>query len=194
MLDRHALNSAGKVERPGHRVGIGGIDPLDDFHLLRGEVLVPAELFEHGQGELGISVLDFGADRIGALGEEIVVILPFDLLPVLHHLAFDDAFDTEPGAERAAAFLHRKIGVVEDRRAGMLELRRSPARPRQAVIVAADFRVILRRPHGHQIEFGLVLHVSLEPFGRLPAIARRPAAAIDLAQNIFRRAPRCFRP
>ena len=69
----------------------------------------------------------------------------------------------------------------------MLELRRSPARPRQAVIVAADFRIILRSPHGDQIELGLVLHVSLEPFGRLSAIAGGPAAAIDLAQNIFRR-------
>ena len=40
----------------------------------------------------------------------------FDLLPVLHHLALDDALDAETGAERAAALLHRQIGVVEDRR------------------------------------------------------------------------------
>src|ERR1700726_2941868 len=113
--------------------------------------------------------------------------LLFDLLPVFHHLALDDAFDAEPGAERAAAFLHRQTGVVEDRRAGMLELRRAPAWPRQTVILATDFRIILRRPHGDHIELGLVLHVSLEPFGRLPAIARRPPAAIDLAQDVFGR-------
>ena len=43
----------------------------------------------------------------------------------------------------------------------MLELRRSPAWPWQTVIVAADFRIVLRRAHGDQIEFGLVLHVKL---------------------------------
>ena len=130
MLDRHALNPAGKVQRPGHGVGIGRIHALDDFHFLRREIFVPAELFEHAQSELWISVLDFRANRIGTLREKIVVVLPFDLLPVLHHLALDDALDTEPGAEGAAALLHGKIGVVKDRRARMLELRRSPAWPR----------------------------------------------------------------
>src|SRR6266478_2487632 len=130
MLDRHALNPAGKVQRPGHGVGIGRIHALDDFHFLRREIFVPAELFEHAQSELWVSVLDFRANRIGTLREKIVVVLRFDLLPVLHHLALDDALDTEPGAEGAAALLHGKIGVVKDRRARMLELRRSPARPR----------------------------------------------------------------
>src|ERR1700730_1072331 len=134
-------------------------------------------------------VFDFGAGRIGALGEEIVVLLLLDLLAVFHHLALDDALNAKPGAERAAAFLHRQTGVVKDWRARMLELRRPPAWPRQTVIVAADFRIILRRPQGDQIEFGLVLHVRLEPFWRLSAIAGRPAAAIDLAQDILRRHP-----
>jgi len=34
-------------------------------------------------------------------------------------------------------------------------------------------------------EFGLVAHMGLEPLGRLAAIAGRPAAAIDLAQDVF---------
>ena len=81
-----------------------------------GEILVPAELLEHAERELGIAVLDLGADRIGALGEEVVVHFLLDLLAVFHHLALDDALDAEARAERAAAFLHRQIGVVEDRR------------------------------------------------------------------------------
>src|ERR1700730_7716866 len=91
------------------------------------------------------------------------------------------------GRERNAAFLHRQIGVVEDRRARMPELRRSPAWPGQTIIISTDFRIILRRPQGDQIELGLVLHMSLEPLGGLSAIARRPAAAVDLAQDILRR-------
>ncbi len=111
--------------------GIGRIYTLDDFHFLRREIFVPAELFEYAQRELWISsVLDFRANRIGTLREKMVVVLPFDLLPALHHLALDHALNTEPGAEGAAALLHGKIGVVKDRRARMLELRRSPARPR----------------------------------------------------------------
>ena len=75
VLDRDTLDSAGKIERPGHGIGIGGIHTLDDFHFLRREILVPTELLEHRQGELRISVLDFGADRIRALGEQVIVLL-----------------------------------------------------------------------------------------------------------------------
>ena len=69
----------------------------------------------------------------------------------------------------------------------MPEFRRSPARPRQAVVIAADFGIVLRRPQRDQIEFGLVAHMRLEPLGRLAAIAGRPAAAIDLAQDVLGR-------
>src|ERR1700730_15118268 len=115
------------------------------------------------------------------------MLLFFDLLAVFQHLALDDALDAEAGAERAAALLHRQTGVVEDRRARMLELRRSPAGPWPAEIVAADSRIVLRRPHRDQIELALVLHVRLEPFRRLTAITGRPAATIDLTQNILGR-------
>jgi len=57
------------------------------------------------------------------------VVLLLDLLPVFHNLALDDAFDAKASAESATAFLHREIGIVEDRRTGMLELRRTPAWP-----------------------------------------------------------------
>ena len=68
---------------------------------------------------------------------------------------------------------------------GCLHFRRAPARPRQAVIVAADFRIVLRRAHRQQVELCLVLHVRLEALGRLAAIAGRPAAAVHLAQHIL---------
>ena len=151
--------------------GFAGIHPLDDRHFLRGEILVPAELLEHAERELGISVLDLGADRIGAVGEQ----------------ADPVALDAETRAERTAAFLHRQIGVVEHGRAGVLEFRRSPARPRQAVNFAADFRIVLRRAQRDDIELGLISHVRFEPLGRLAAIAGRPAAAIDLAQDVLGR-------
>ncbi len=67
----------------------------------------------------------------------------------------------------------------------MLELRRAPARPRQAVIVALGGTIL--RPQRHQIEVLLVRHVQLEPLGRLAGVTGRPAAAIDLAQDVLRR-------
>ena len=111
--------------------------------------------------------------------------LLLDLLTVLQGLAFNDALDAKARAKSAAAVSDRQIGVVEDGRTGMPECRGSPARPRQTVVIAADFRVVLRRPHRHQVEFALVFHVRFEALRRLTAIAGRPAAAIDFAQDIL---------
>src|SRR6185295_1312638 len=99
------------------------------------EVLVPAEFLQHAKGELGIAVLDLRTNGVRAFGKKIIVIFPLHLLPVLHHLALHDALDSEPRAEGAAALLHRKVGIVEDRRAWMPVLGRAPARPWQAVII-----------------------------------------------------------
>src|SRR6185436_6090550 len=97
------------------------------------------------------------------------------------------ALDTEAGAEGAAAVHHVEVGVVERMRTGVAQLRRAPAWPRQAVIVAADLRQVLRRAQRHQVELVLVLHVRLEALRRLAAVAGRPAAAVDLAQEVLRR-------
>ena len=43
---RDALDAARQVERPRHRVGIGGIDPVDRGHFGLGKILVPAELLQ----------------------------------------------------------------------------------------------------------------------------------------------------
>ena len=153
---------------------------LDDRLLGFGEILVPAELLEHAVGELGIAVLDLGAERVGALGQEVVL-----ARRAVGQL--DLALDAEAGAERAAAVHDVQIGVVERVGAGMLELRRAPARPRQAVIVALG-RTILR-PQRDQVEVLLVGHVQLEALRRLAAIAGRPAAAIDLAQDVLGNRP-----
>src|SRR5215510_180224 len=69
----------------------------------------------------------------------------------------------------------------------MPELRRAPTWPWQTVDVTADFRIVLRRAQRDHIEFGLISHVAFESLRRLAAIAGRPAAAIDFAQDVFRR-------
>src|SRR5262245_4649243 len=69
----------------------------------------------------------------------------------------------------------------------MPELLRAATRPRQAVGDATYFRIVLWRPQRDHIEFGLISHVALESLRRLAAIASRPAAAIDFAQDVFRR-------
>ena len=43
------------------------------------------------------------------------MLFPFDLLPILHDLAPDDALNAETGAEGPATFLDWQIGVVEYR-------------------------------------------------------------------------------
>src|SRR4051795_10920067 len=113
---------------------------------LRGELRVPSKLLEHAQGELGIAVLDLRALRIGAFGKEGDAI----------------ALDAEARAERAATFLHRQVGVVENRTAGMLQFRRAPAWPRQAVDFAAHLWTVPRCAQRDDVELGLVSHVRLE--------------------------------
>jgi hypothetical protein len=129
VIDRHPLNAAREVDGPGHSIGIGRIHLRDDRHFLRSEILVPADLLEHSERELGIAVLDLGSGRIGAVGEQIRPI----------------ALDAEARAERATAFLYRRAGVVENRSTGVLEFRRAPARLRQSVNFAAHFRIVLWR-------------------------------------------------
>src|SRR5258707_12253984 len=92
---------------------IGSVHPLDDFHPRSSQVLVPAELLEDAESEFRITIPDFRAGRVGTFGEQIVMLVLFDLLPIFHNLALDLAFDAEAGAERSATFLHRQTGVVE---------------------------------------------------------------------------------
>src|SRR5262249_57826114 len=131
----------------------------------------PAELLEHPIGELGIAVLDLRAERVGALGQKVV--LARGAVGKL-----DLALHAEAGAEGAAAVHHAQIGVVERMGAGMLEFGRAPARPRQAVIVALGGTIL--GPQGDEGGILLVGPVELEALRRLAAISRRPAAAIDL--------------
>ena len=66
----------------------------------------------------------------------------------------------------------------------MLDLRRSPAWPGQAVVLALD-----RTAHPQRrgaVELVLMLHVQLQAFGRLAGIADCPGAAVDLAKDVFR--------
>ncbi len=134
-----------------------------------GELVPPAELLHEHRVELGIAGRDVAAERMRAVASEQV-----------HAVALD----TEVGAEAAAAVHDVLAVVVEVRRAGVLELGRPVARPRQAEVVAvAGAALGLQRAH---VERAHVLHVELEPLGRLPGVADREAAAIDLAQDRFR--------
>src|SRR5215813_15571497 len=90
---------------------------------------------------------------------------------LLHFLAVDDGLgldhplDAEAGAEGAAAIHDMQVGIVEGVGPRVLELRRAPAGPRQAVVVALARPVA--GPQRHQIEVLLVGHVQLEALGRL---------------------------
>src|SRR4030095_5508861 len=135
----------------------------DDFHFLRGEILVPAELLQHTKREFGVAVLDFGPGRVRPLGEKIVVLPLLDLLPVLDPLVRDDTLDAEAGAKGAASFAHRQVGVIEDWGPGMPQFRASPAGPGQSVVIAADLGIVLWRSECDQVEFMLIAHMRLEP-------------------------------
>src|SRR5499426_2362898 len=172
----HPLDAAGEVDRPGHAIGTVAADALDHRFLGRGEILVPTELLEHPIGEFGVAVLDLRAERIGAFGEKIVL-----ARATVGQL--DLALHAEAGTECAAAIHHVQIGVVERVGARMLEFGRSPARPRQAVIIAFSRTVL--GPQADELEVLLVGHVELEALRRLAAIAGRPATTIDLAQDVL---------
>src|ERR1700751_696114 len=113
MRDRDPLDAAGEIGRPGDDVGIVAANFLNHRKFLRREILVTSELLEHAESELGIAVLELGADRIGPISEQ----------------AFTVAFNAEASSEGAAAFLHRHVSVVEDRAAGVFQLGSAPARP-----------------------------------------------------------------
>src|SRR5260221_8409573 len=75
--------------------------------------------------------------------------------------------------------------VVERRRSRMLVVGGSPARPRQAVIIA--LARTLARAQRDQIEVLLMIPVQFEALRRLAGIAGAPATAVDLAQQILGR-------
>jgi hypothetical protein len=57
VRDRHPLNAAGKIGRPGDGVGSVAADPLDHREFLRREIPVPPELLKYAEGELGTASL-----------------------------------------------------------------------------------------------------------------------------------------
>ena len=70
VLDRDALDAARQVDRPGHRIRRGRVDLVDHRQLGLGQILVPAELLEHAERELGIAVLDLGVLGVVAVAEQ----------------------------------------------------------------------------------------------------------------------------
>ena len=176
MLQRDANDAARQVDRPADAVGIVAADLVDGGEFGLGEILVPAELLQHAIGEFGITVGQLRTLAVGAFGQQVDV-----LDRTVRLLLFVD--DAEARAEGAAAVLGVQVGVVERVRPGMPDLRRAPARPRQAVIVAADLGLVGLGAQRHQVELVLVLHVRLQPLRRLAGIAGRESAAVDFAQQ-----------
>ena len=121
MLDGDALDTARQIDRPGHRVRRGRIDLVDDGKLGLGEILVPAQLLQDAERELGITVLDLGVLRVIAVAEQADLALGAVGERFL-------ALQAKAGAEGAAALLDRQVRVVEQRRARMLELGRAALR------------------------------------------------------------------
>ena len=123
----------------------------------RPEVLVPAELLEHRERELGIAVLDLRADGVGPFGQEIVracgTVRKLDL-----------TFDAEARAERATTVHHMQVRVVQHGSSRMPQIGRSPAWPRQTVIVATDLWIVLGRAQRYGVELRLVPQVCLQAF------------------------------
>ncbi len=142
-------------------------DLLDRGPLLRRQVDVPAELLQHLHGELRVAVLDLRADRVDALGQQVLAV----------------PLDAEAGAEAHAALGDRDRYVVEVGRARVVELGRPPARPGQAVVIAVGGTA--QRPQRRLVEGVLVGHVELHPLGRLAGIADRPHAAVELARDVL---------
>ena len=121
VLHEHADLPAGEVGLP--------VLALRLLLLVLGELVPPAELLQQHVVELGVAELEVGALRGRAvLGEQAHAV----------------ALDAEVGAEVAAAVHHRLRGVVEVRRARVLQLRVPVARPRQAEVVAGQVVAGLR--------------------------------------------------
>ena len=123
VLHRHALDAAGQIDRPGHGVGIGAADLLDRGLFGLGEIAVPAELLQHAVGELRIAVLDLGVLGIGALGQQVVLLL--DLVPS----GMLDLRRSTPKRARKVPppSMIGQVGVVEQRRSRMPEFRACPS-------------------------------------------------------------------
>ena len=104
-------------------------------------------------------------------------------------LAF--TLDAKVGAKVTPAVHDVLGGVVQIRRAGVLERRVAPARPRQTKVIArgvvAGF-LVLAAPGLERldVEHMHVAHVRLQPFRALAGVADGPAVAVDFAKDVLR--------
>src|SRR5581483_8379438 len=87
------------------------------------------------------------------------------------------------GAEVKPAFRHRLARIVEQRGSRMFQLRRSPARPGESVILAITRPTFGARGGG--VERSPVLLMELQPLGALTAVADGPSAAVDFPQRVL---------
>src|SRR6516164_5319449 len=105
MHQGNALYATGQVSRPRYGIRCGGIDFIEHRHLGSGQVFVPAELLQHGQRKLRISVLDLRTLWIRSVSEQA------DLYGCAVRLLLL-AFDTESRTETPPAIHYREVGVV----------------------------------------------------------------------------------
>ncbi len=114
MLQRNALNAAGKIERPRNGVRRSRAYFVDYLHFGGGQIRVPAELFENRKGKLRVTVLDVGILRERTVGQQA------DLAGrAIRQLLF--ALKTESRAETATAVHRGKVRIIKQRCPGMLD-------------------------------------------------------------------------
>ena len=159
VLDRNALNATREVRLPVPAFGL--------LLFVGRQIIPPAKLLEHISAELRIAVLDFTADRKRSVRQQALAI----------------ALHTEACTEAQTPFRHRSAGVIQDRRARMFELGRTPAGPRQTVGLAVDRPTL--GPHRIGVNGVPVLLVQLEAFRTLTGVADGPHAAVVLASDVL---------
>src|SRR6185369_2506016 len=108
-------------------------DLLDDVEFLRGEIFVPTQLLQDPHRKFWIAVLNLRTGKKRAFREKRLAI----------------ALCSETGAESVAAVHGSCIGVIQNRRSRMPDLRRAPARPGQPIIVATNFWIVFGRAKRH---------------------------------------------
>ena len=136
------------------------------FFLFRGKVIPPAQYFEQVGGKLGVPVLDLVTHQIGAVGQQAYLL----------------ALHPEAGAEVEFAFGYRSTGVIQVRGSGVSQLRGTPARPGQVIVLAGGGAALGLQ--GGEVEGVPVLLVALQPLRAVAGITDGPHATVELAGDV----------
>ncbi len=124
-------------------------------------------MLQHFVAELGVAVLDLRSRRVRAIGQQALAV----------------ALHAKTRAEAQTALCHRLAGVVEHRRARVLEVGIAPAGPWQTVVLAVDRTTF--RLQRVRIEGVPVLLMRLQALRALAGVADGPHAPVELAGDVL---------